>query len=361
MAAALTRHARVLWVDPPVSALTPASRRGDVGWHLGPRLRPVGAGIDRLSPVGLPGLTRPGIRASTGPLVRAQVRRALRRSAAGPQAVVATHLDDVLGRWDGAVSVLYATDDYVAGAGLMGLDAGWLRDQERRALARADLVVAASPWLAEHWAALGADPLLIPNGCSVNGASHAPPAAVGLPPPVVGLVGQLSERIDPRILDALVNAGCSLLLVGPRDERWQPRWFAALAARRRVRHIGRVPAEQVPGYLAAIDVGITPYADSQFNRASFPLKTLEYLAAGLPVVSTSLPASRWLRGDLDLAFPKQADRVLALADSPADFASAVHRMADAQSASTAELCRAFAARHSWQQRADALAAAIGLI
>ena len=43
----------------------------------------------------------------------------------------------------------------------------------------------------------------------------APRAARDLPPPVVGLVGQLSERIDLDILDGLVDAGFALLIVGP--------------------------------------------------------------------------------------------------------------------------------------------------
>ncbi len=57
---------------------------------------------------------------------------------------------------------------------------------------------------------------------------------------------------------------------------------------------GREQFEDLPGYLAAMDVGLVPYGATEFNRWSFPMKTLEYLAAGLPVVSTSLPAVRWL-------------------------------------------------------------------
>ena len=52
--------------------------------------------------------------------------------------------------------------------------------------------------------------------------------------------------------------------------------------------------QELPSYLRVIDVGLTPYSQSDFNRASFPLKTLEYLAAGRPVVASDLPANRWL-------------------------------------------------------------------
>ena len=308
------------------------------------------------------------MRATTAPLLRAQLRWALRRLRVRPSAVVSGYLDDVLGRWGPAVNVLYGTDDHVAGAGLMGLSAARLRGQERLALARADVVAVVSPTLADHWSALGADPVLIPNGCS--DAAPWPPgeaASTGLPRPVLGLVGQLSERIDLDILTALSDAGFSLLLVGPRDPRWEPRRFAELAGRPGVHYTGRVPAADVPGYLAAIDVGLTPYTASAFNRASFPLKTLEYLAAARPVVSTDLPSARWLQDDLaraGLAGPGEPpDAIMTLASTPAEFVTAVRRMvpgphAEREQARRAQ-CRAFATRHSWARRAEALAAAIG--
>ncbi|MGO9221533.1 MAG: glycosyltransferase [Streptosporangiaceae bacterium] len=368
MAAAMTRYAPVLWVDPPLSVITPARLSGRVTGGIVPSLSEPAPGITRLTTVALPGLTRPGVRTTTAPLLRAQISWALRRLRVRPSAVVSGYLEDVLGRWGSAVNVLYITDDHVAGAGLMGLSAGRLRGQERLALARADVVAVVSPTLAEHWSALGADPVLIPNGCSDAGPwPDQQAASTGLPRPVLGLVGQLSERIDLDILTALSDAGFSLLLVGPRDPRWETERFAELAGRPGVRYTGRVPAAGVPAYLAAIDVGITPYTASDFNRASFPLKTLEYLAAGRPVVSTDLPGARWLLEDLaraGLAVTGQppAD-IMTLASTPAGFATAVRRMVPGphagQEQARRERCRAFAIRHSWSRRADALAAAIG--
>jgi len=376
MATEMTRYTRVLWVDPPVSAVTPTRLRGETGGGILPSLAPAGGGITRLTPVALPGLSRPGVRATTAPLLRTQIRWALRRLRIRPAAVVAGYLEDVLGRWDGAVDVLYITDDHVAGAGLMGLSAGRLQAQERRAAARADVVAVVSPRLAGHWSALGADPVLIPNGCypgQAGGAAPAP-AVTGLPRPVAGLVGQLTERIDVGLLEAVAGAGLSLLLVGPYDPRWEPERFAALIAQPNVHHTGRVPAQQVPSYLAAMDVGLTPYAGTAFNQASFPLKTLEYLGAGLPVVSTDLPGSRWLQEDLASSDPAAAGQLMALASGGAEFAAAVRRLAGEPAAAAATgprpepgdstgraaSARAFADRHSWPRRAEALAAAMGL-
>ncbi len=293
--------------------------------------------------------------------------------------MVATRLEDVLGRWGTDVpDVLYGTDDYVSGAELMNLPVGWLQTQERRALARADVVIAISDQLADRWTHLGAAPLVIPNGSYevVNHGGVLPSEALRLPHPVVGLVGQLSDRIDLDIVNAIADAGLSLLVVGPKDPRWEPERFAALIGRPGVHYAGPVPAEEVPSYLAVIDVGITPYRDSPFNQASFPLKTLEYLSAGRPAVSTDLRSAQWLKADLETREPETDDeQILLLADDAANFVNAVrsltggtggpvhtnYRPGSSQvTEARADACRTFAERHSWSRRADAFASAIGL-
>src|SRR5258708_23401667 len=125
-----------------------------------------------------------------------------------------------------------------------------------------------------------------------------------------------------------------------------------------------------------MDVGITPYRDTPFNRASFPLKTLEYLGAGLPVVSADLPAARWLRANLtDGEHAAAADRILTVARSNAEFTDAIRRIVDGgpyparvapspgrhgRDRVRADQCVAFASTHTWARRADAFASAIGL-
>ena len=162
LATAMARHARILWVDPPVSPVTPARLRNASSRSFRPRISVVDNQVVRLTPVASPGLSRPGVRATTALLVRRQVRWALHRLNIRPYAVVATYLADLLGYWGrDVVDVLYGTDDYVAGAELMGLSARHLQRQELQALARADVVAAVSPQLAQRWARLGANPVLI--------------------------------------------------------------------------------------------------------------------------------------------------------------------------------------------------------
>jgi teichuronic acid biosynthesis glycosyltransferase TuaH len=360
MATALSAHARILWVDPPRS---PATRNG--GYHpLRPALAEATEKIVRLRPAVLPGFTRPGIRASTRVLVRAQTRWAMRKLAFRPDAVVTLYPSGLLGGWGSQViNVMYGTDDYVAGASLMGLSARHLRRHERQALSRADVTVAVSSDLARRWADLGARPVVIPNGCwPLAGRARRPQAKqVDLPSPVVGLIGRLSDRIDLTALESIADSGRSLLLMGPLDPRWEPPRFRALTSKPSVRYVGPVPSAEVPAYLAAIDVGITPYRDTDFNRASFPLKTLEYLSAGLPVVTSSLPAMRWLRADLEKAeTAEMADRILVVADDSQGYVDAIQTMT-AGNSEAADRRIAFAARHSWANRAEQFAAAMELL
>lgn len=360
LAEALIEYADVLWVDPPVSPVTPQRYRG-VGTTRGswwPKAHPVAPRLARLTPVVLPGLTRPGVRISTWPLVRAQIRGVLRRSGRTPVAVIACSFDPVLGRWGAGVrDVLYGTDDWTAGAELMGQDVGRLRRQEREALSQVDIVFAVTPELAQRWRSYGVAPVVLPNGCdpaaytAVDEVTPAP-LPVGFPTPVAGVVGQLTNRIEMSLLEAVADTGIGLLLVGPRDPGWLPARCDALLARDNVHHAGAVPFDALPAWLSRMDVGLTPYADTPFNRASFPLKTLEYLAAGRPVVGTELPATARLAEEF--ADVRAVSGAAAFADAVKAVA-AVPPSADARSRR-----RVAAGRHSWAARAKVVADLLGL-
>lgn len=356
MATALAAYADLLWVDPPLSPLTRSRSRYGTSRVPRPALRRVDDRIIRLTPVALPLHTRPVVRVSTAALVRAQIRWALRRAGLGvPHAVISCVLTDIYTGWPRAVRrVLFGTDDWVAGARLMGHNPRWIAADERRLVADVDLVVAISSVLAARWQAMGATVITVPNGVNVEAYAAAdaqPPAPLprSLPRPVVGVVGNLSERIDIGLLEAVAAGGLSLLLVGPIDPRWEPERLAGLLAQPNVVWIDRQPFEAIPGLLKQADVGITPYQDSEFNRASFPLKTLEYLAAGLPVVSTDLPAVRWLDTDL-----------IRIAEKPDEFVAAVRQAASPPAAGQVAARRAFAQRHSWASRAREMAVAVDL-
>lgn len=348
MAERLTRYAPVLYVDPP-SWRTPHE-----GGARRERLVPVADRLARFTPWGPPGPNRRGMRRPADAAIRRSVRRALGELGAEPSMVVLACLDDLFGVAPGARRVLYGTDDFVAGASLMGITESRLRLDERRRLAEADDVVAITPVLADRWRSLGREPVLIPNGCDAElfaGADDSPrPDDLVLAPPIAGFVGHLSRRIDLELLEAVARRGQSLLLVGPEQAGYDKGRVDALRRLPNVQWVGPKPFTELPSYLGAIDVGLVPYADTAFNRGSFPLKTLEYLAAGRAVVATPLPGVDWLATDL-----------VTVAAGPEAFAAAVDRALSGQrSEAVVAARRALARRHSWAVRAESFADAVGL-
>jgi teichuronic acid biosynthesis glycosyltransferase TuaH len=349
----LSRLAPVLYVDPPMSRLTPLRQQGAAAALAKPRFRLQHPRMARLTPVVQPFPCRPGTTSLTSTLTRRYLRKATQYLGGTVRAVITGWPQyPVFGSCGEQVRVYWAQDDFVGGAALLGVSAGLIDSRERRIAAAADLVVAANPVVAQTWRQRGLDPVLIPYGTDAQAYADvdtAPlPADVALPGPVAGFVGHINDRTDLDLLDAIADRGRSLLLVGPKEPAFEPRRFDSLVGRPNVQWVGAKPFHALPSYLRVIDVGLVPYRDSAFNRGSFPLKTLEYIAAGRAVVATDLPATRWLATDL-----------VRIADGPAAFAAEVESAAaDQRTAALLARRREFAARHSWQRRAADIHAAI---
>ena len=142
----------------------------------------------------------------------------------------------------------------------------------------------------------------------------------------------------------------SLLLVGPRQASFETERIERLFARPNVQWVGPKPFASLPSYLRAIDVGLTPYTDTAFNRGSFPLKTLEYLAAGRGAVASDLPSVRELDTEL-----------VDIVSGPEPYADAVDAaLARPRTADLVAARRAFAHTQSWDARADDFARLLGL-
>jgi teichuronic acid biosynthesis glycosyltransferase TuaH len=342
----LSRQVPVVYVDPPVSPLTGIRGRAAARFVEVPRLRFQAPGLARLTPVVQPCPSRQGMTSITTSLLRGYLRKVIARLGCQPRAVISAwpHYP-IFGSAREQVSVYWAQDDFVGGASLLGFNARHLDACERRVSASANLVVASNPVVAATWRERGHESILIPFGVDVAAYAGieqvAPPSDVGLPRPIVGFIGQINDRTDLRLLETIADRGRSMLLVGPKDPAFEPHRFDALRHRRNVVWVGPKPFDSLPSYLQLIDVGIVPYCDSAFNRGSFPLKTLEYLAAGRPVVATDLPATRWLATDL-----------VAIASEPRLFADYVDRLLnEPRSQALIDRRRSFAAEHSWTRRA----------
>ncbi len=356
LAERLCKLVPVLYVDPPTSVLTRWRRPELKEAFQGPRLRVIRPGLARLTPVVLPGMERVGISASTRMLMARAIRRAIKQLGGDIGALVETScMVPVIGRCGERLRVYWAQDDYVGAAELLGLSTSRVRRGEQRIMSVAQLVVAANPTIADTLQRTGVPTALIPFGCDVEiftAARTATPATdVTLPGPIAGFMGHIGERIDLPLLEAVAATGASLLLVGPRHPRFSIERIDALLELPNVQWVGPKDFEALPSYLRVMDVGLVPYNDSAFNRGSFPLKTFEYLAAGLPVVATPLPAIQWI----DSPF-------ISVAATPEDFAASVARqLTGTSSGAQRDERAAFAAQHSWEVRAEAFASALALL
>lgn len=348
LAEALSRRTSVLWVDPAVPVAGPASK-GCPPLNPGYALDGLKPGLMRLRIAVPPGFTRPMIRSFANRLVGRAIRKTL---ATLPFDEFATILLSPREFFPAGVSgkrILHITDDWVAGAGMMGLSCASVSSTLQTNIAAADIVCVVSPALADL-ASVGTArrrAVVLPNGCAVLALAPANEERRG----AVGLVGQLNERLDFDVLDALVKSGVDIEVIGPRRER------EATATERLDRFLnannvtwfGEIPEDEVFAKMQNMAVGITPYIDNEFNRASFPIKTLDYLAAGLPVVSSDLPATRWLNSEW-----------IEVAETKENFVEMVRGALDElPTESDIASRRAFAAMHTWDARAKAIMSLIG--
>lgn len=208
----------------------------------------------------------------------------------------------VAGRLGERALVYHAADEYSA---FGGADSRAILALEDELLQRADLYIACSAPLLESKAPrVRGRSILVRHGVEHDHFARAldpetamPEALRALPKPVVGFIGLIAEWVDVelmgRLADGLAAQGGSLALVG--DVRGaDAAQMAALTARPNVLHAGRRPYAELPGWCRGFAVGILPFVVNELTRNANPLKLREYLAAGLPVVSTDIPESRAL-------------------------------------------------------------------
>lgn len=133
----------------------------------------------------------------------------------------------------------------------------------------------------------------------------------GLRRPRLGFFGVLDERLDISLLDGLATArpDWDLVMIGP-VVKIDPR---ELPTHPNIHYLGPKSYAELPSYIASWDVALLLFARNEATRYISPTKTPEYLAAGKPVVSTSIRDVVTPYGDRDL---------VRIADDVADFVRA---------------------------------------
>ncbi|AHG91788.1 glycosyltransferase [Gemmatirosa kalamazoonensis] len=192
-----------------------------------------------------------------------------------------------------------------------------LVDRERMLMARADVVFTGGHklWLSKS----KRHPNVHFFGCGVDSAHFAKARRSDLPrptdladvdAPILGYYGVIDERIDYDLVRGLAEAhpDCVVAMVGP-VVKVDPR---ELPQAPNIRWLGQKPYAELPMYAKAFDVCLMPFALNEATEYINPTKTLEYMAAGKPIVSTPI-------ADVLHHFTP----VVSVADTVQDFAAAV--------------------------------------
>lgn len=182
----------------------------------------------------------------------------------------------------------------------------------------------------------------------LRAAAPTAPVGTGLAPtPRLGFYGVIDERMDLELLAAIADArpDWSLEIVGP-VVKIDP---AALPQRPNISYPGSQTYDRLPACAAGWDVALMPFAINESTRFISPTKTPEYLAAGLPVVST--PITDVVRHYGELV-------AVEIAGTPDSFiaacALALARSQEPADASWRQEADAALAGQSWEAVADAM-------
>lgn len=167
-----------------------------------------------------------------------------------------------------------------------------LRERERELFARADLVFTGGQSLYEAKRAQHPSVHAFPSSvdaahfAKARGRSSDPDDQRHIPRPRLGFFGVIDERLDIELVARVAEErpDFQLVMLGP-VVKIDP---ASLPRGPNIHWLGQKSYQELPAYLGGWDVAIMPFALNEATRFISPTKTLEYLAAGKPVVSTAI-------------------------------------------------------------------------
>lgn len=157
----------------------------------------------------------------------------------------------------------------------------------------------------------------VPHFAQARQGQPDPADQANIPSPRLGFYGVLDERFDAALISELARSRpeWSIVLLGPVVKVAQEE----LPQESNVYYLGQKSYTELPAYLSHWDVALLPFARNEATEFISPTKTPEYLAAGVPVVSTRIHDVVRPYGDQDL---------LRLADDAQGFEEAIAAILD---------------------------------
>jgi UDP-galactopyranose mutase len=163
-----------------------------------------------------------------------------------------------------------------------------------------------------------------------------PPDQATMPHPRLGFFGVIDERMDLDLLRGVAEArpDWQLVMIGP-VVKIDPAMLPRLS---NIHYLGSKTYDQLPSYIAGWDVALLPFARNEATRFISPTKTPEYMAAGKPVVSTSIR---------DVVRPYGQQELVRIADDVPAFVSACEAALAEDASARITRADAFLRQMSW--------------
>lgn len=353
LGAALARQHDVLYVEPPISPLTPlrASRQPTVeakkaSWQRGVRFYD---SVAVVQPLVAPPLSHRVAQRFSAPLLRAQIARARRLVGIERPVVLAFRpMPEIRGTLRERLWISVLKDWTPSGADLLGRPTESLTEDVAQMVRSSDHVIAISASLLERVQGSGVSSSLLRHGFH-DDLAHAyggdVPLDLGLlPRPLVGFAGRIDARLDIEGVIAIARAIApgTVVLIGPVSPRMEAKDLGALRQESNIVFLGVRSRERLPAYLAHMDCLLIPYARSSWADHGSPLKLWDYLYAGPPIVGSGYRVLH-----------DYAPDYVTVAGTSSGLASAVVEALGAPESGRAAR-RNFALQNTWQARAREL-------
>ena len=171
-------------------------------------------------------------------------------------------------------------------------DANTVRHHHEAIVKDAEIVTVSNNELLSRHRSERDDLVLVENGVDISRFTPDGPVAASVPDgPIVGFHGAIAPWVDFDLVGTMATErpGLNFVFVGPVDPLVEDE-AARLAALPNVTLISAQPSSAVADYVRSFSVGVLPFVVDDMTRAVTPLKMFEYLACGVPVVATELPA-----------------------------------------------------------------------
>jgi UDP-galactopyranose mutase len=232
-----------------------------------------------------------------------------------------------------------------------------LKRRDVEVLRQADIVFTGGVSLYRSKLPYNPSTYLLPSGVEIEHFARAacasdfacPNEIAHLNSPILGYFGVIDERMDLPLLEYLTSAhrDWNLLMIGPVVKIDA----AELPQAPNLHYLGMRSYEQLPAYLARFDVALVPFAMNDATRYLSPTKTLEYMAAHKPIVSTPIHDVIELYGT-----------VVRIGHTPEDFVRHIERiLADPnEAAARRSLELSLLEQHTWNAIAERMSRLIEL-